>query len=259
MPTIQDVMQTIADYLDEHDKEDPAGREPRRSQLHPDVRSYAMMARTCYLEFDPISVSPMCIHKLWVEQNYLRVLPELSVDISEVMVRQITGNEVEYPEQSPPQRMLLPEPFGEGPSNAPVRFYTIPNMFTHKLEKTLTTTDIQSGALTLFWSGFCEHSLPSNDSQLTLIDWLGNHWECSLQLGSKPYVTCQIVGQWKDICKARRLTAGVVVKFGATLPSNNRVIYFKISPFIGVRTTLVGPTRDAKRKQFYQTEEYYML
>ncbi|GAU38860.1 hypothetical protein TSUD_154230 [Trifolium subterraneum] len=155
--------------------------------------------------------------------------------------------------------MLLASLSGEGPSNGPVRFYAVPNIFFHKLEKTLSSSDVQSGTLTLFWKGFCESALPNRDCRLTLVDWLGHSWECNLQLGSNPHVTCQISGQWSDICKARRLTSGLVVKFGVTSSSNNRVLYFKVSPFIGVLTTLLGPTRDAKRKPFYQTEQYFML
>jgi hypothetical protein len=52
---------------------------------------------------------------------------------------------------------------------------------------------------------------------------------------------------------------GVSLKFGARKPSANTVVYIKISPFIGVRTTLVAPTRTEGYKAFYQAEQYFML
>jgi hypothetical protein len=70
---------------------------------------------------------------------------------------------------------------------------------------------------------------------------------------------CRIQGEWRAICKARCLVEGVTLKFGARKPSANTVVYIKISPFIGVRTTLVAPTRKGGHKVFYQAEQYFML
>jgi hypothetical protein len=70
---------------------------------------------------------------------------------------------------------------------------------------------------------------------------------------------CRIQGEWHAIFKARCLVEGVSLKFGARKPSANTVVYIKISPFIGVRTTLVAPTRIEGYKAFYQAEQYFML
>ncbi|GAU39679.1 hypothetical protein TSUD_320920 [Trifolium subterraneum] len=216
MPTIQDVMQTIADYLQEQDKGDVEDLNRRRSQLHPDVRPHAMMARTCYLEFDPTNPRaklPACFTRdvgRYIGGYVILQDPKRN----QIQVRKITGTEVDYPEETPPHRILLTLSAAEGPLNGPVRFFVVPNIFSHKLEKTLSSSDVQSGALTLFWRGFCENALPNKDCRLTLIDWFGHSWECHLQLGSDPHITCQIFGQWRDICKARRLTAGLIVKIG---------------------------------------------
>ncbi|GAU40229.1 hypothetical protein TSUD_270290 [Trifolium subterraneum] len=86
-----------------------------------------------------------------------------------------------------------------------------------------------------------------------------NHAFCLLKRLAQEGDVCQISRQWRDICKAHLLAAGVVVKFGVTLPSNNKMLYCKTSPFIGVGTTMIGPTRDGWRKPFYQTERYFML
>ncbi|GAU42995.1 hypothetical protein TSUD_188690 [Trifolium subterraneum] len=47
------------------------------------------------------------------------------------------------------------------------------------------------------------------------------------------------------------LEGSVTLIFGVTEMSNNRIVHFKISPFIGVRTTLISPTT-TKYKAFYQ-------
>ncbi|GAU50462.1 hypothetical protein TSUD_240600 [Trifolium subterraneum] len=223
----------------------------RPAQLHRDVRPYAMMTRTCYLEFDPlkdckrnqIQVSVERKNdKIYFVQGWYRLkdfygihlggwltILYISPTIFHIRVRKNTGIEVQYPDQTPPQRILLNTPFGEGPSNGPIPLFASAAVFSHRLEKTLTSSDVESGTL------------------------------CHLRVGNSPHITCQISGQWRDICKARRLVVGVVVKFGVTLPSNNKMLYFKISPFIGVRTTMIGPTRDGRRKPFYQTEHYFML
>jgi hypothetical protein len=66
-------------------------------------------------------------------------------------------------------------------------------------------------------------------------------------------------GQWRDICKVHHLAEGVTVSFGVTQASNNRIIYFKLSPYIGIRTTLIAPSTSSKRKKFYETQHFYML
>jgi hypothetical protein len=82
--------------------------------------------------------------------GWLRIL-YISPTIFHIRVRQITGNEVDYPKETPPHRMLLASLSGEGPSNGPVRFYVVPNIFFHKHEKTLSSSDVQSGTLVCFY------------------------------------------------------------------------------------------------------------
>jgi hypothetical protein len=92
-----------------------------------------------------------------------------------------------------------------------------------------------------------------------LVDWLGFSWKCRLGFQQHPIKTCQISGDWLAICKERNLTEGTVLKFGALNVSNNRVIHFKIYPFIGVRSTFIEPATSAHHGAFYQTDEYFLL
>ena len=109
------------------------------------------------------------------------------------------------------------------------------------------------------WNGFCENALTSDNHELTIIDWFGCTWKCHMERHDGPPMICRIQGEWRAICKARCLVEGVTLKFGARKPSANTIVYIKISPFIGVRTTLVAPTRTEGYKAFYQAEQYFML
>jgi hypothetical protein len=91
------------------------------------------------------------------------------------------------------------------------------------------------------------------------VDWLGYAWKCLLEIEGHSPNTCKISGQWRDMCRARRLSDGVTLKFGVTEHSNNSVVHLKISPFIGLRTTLIAPTTSENHKAFYQSEYYFML
>ncbi|CAJ2670356.1 unnamed protein product [Trifolium pratense] len=84
---------------------------------------------------------------------------------------------------------------------------------------------------TLYWRGFCQNALPNEETQLRLIDWLGNTWNhCDLKFDNAPYINCKISGQWGDVCKVHNLAKDVVVKFGVTEASNNRTPFTLSSP-----------------------------
>ncbi|PNY03255.1 hypothetical protein L195_g026580, partial [Trifolium pratense] len=172
----------------------------------------------------------------------------------------ITGVPITCPLANPPYKLMLEEGFQTGTWDAPIPFFVMPTVYTHRLEKTLTAADVTSGNLTLFWGGFCKDALPHEQTKLTLIDWIGNTWkECDLLFDDPTKTTCKIAGQWNSICKIHHLADGVVVKFGVTQASNNKVIYFKLAPFIGVRTTLHAPSKSGDRKFIHQTQHYFML
>jgi hypothetical protein len=62
-------------------------------------------------------------------------------------VRKTIGLEVDYPQRNPPHRLIhLEEPRRTFPIG-PVPYFVAPRRFSHILEKTLTTNDIQNGAL----------------------------------------------------------------------------------------------------------------
>jgi hypothetical protein len=92
-----------------------------------------------------------------------------------------------------------------------------------------------------------------------MVDWLGYSWKCHLQIEEHPHKCCKITGEWRNFCRARRLSDGVTLKFGVTDHSNNKTVYVKISPFIGLRTILIAPTTSEGHKPFYQSEHYFMI
>jgi hypothetical protein len=64
-----------------------------------------------------------------------------------IKVRKITRLEVDYPERNPPHRLIhLEEPRRAFPIGH-VPYFVAPMRFSHILEKTLTTDDIQNGVL----------------------------------------------------------------------------------------------------------------
>ncbi|CAJ2656809.1 unnamed protein product [Trifolium pratense] len=198
----------------------------RYDKLHADVRSNAMMTKTCYMEYDPMNVSVLSFIFI-VVLFFIVPLPIV------VFIVQSRG--------------VLP------------RIYA--RCIGHVIGNTVILQDTNLNQIqTLLWGGFCKDALPHEQSQLTLIDWIGNTWkECHLRFDDGTKTTCKISGQWSDICKIHHLADGVVVKFGVTEASNNKVIYFKLSPFIGVRTTLHAPSKSGDRKFIHQTQHYFML
>ncbi|PNY18035.1 hypothetical protein L195_g014792 [Trifolium pratense] len=282
----------------------------RYDRLHDDVKPFAMMTKTCYMEYDPMSgrgvvpgiyarcVGPVIGNTVILQDTNLNqiqvvvekdksgmyfthgwsrmrdlykismgawvVLTFVSPFLFHIKLINITGIPITCPLRKPPYKLMLEEGseegFQAGSWDAPIPFFVMPKVFTHRLEKTLTAADVASGYLTLFWNGFCKDALPHEESKLTLVDWIGNTWkECELQFDNGSRTTCKISGEWNDICKVHHLADGVVVKFGATEASNNKVLYFKLSPFIGVRTTLHAPSDRLVTKFIHETQHYFML
>jgi hypothetical protein len=203
----------------------------------------------------------------------------------QIKVWKITGIEIAYPQADPPHRLMLHEQSSECFTNGPVPYYESPAKFMHTLEKTLSPTDVGSGVLVsyfshtiyhfsyiwglillqnydeqkLSWNGFCKIALPNENTELTMVDWFGYSWKCHFEIEGCPPNNCKITGEWRSFCRARRLSDGVTLKFGVTEYSNNNVVHLKISPFIGVRTTLIAPTTSEDQKPFYQAEHCFLL
>ncbi|WJX78028.1 hypothetical protein P8452_61291 [Trifolium repens] len=236
----------------------PASEDP-----HAEIKPYLITARSCYIEFDPMKSRaklPVCFTRSvgsfirgWVKVFYISPL------LFYIRVRRITGLEVVYPERNPPYRLVLNHECCDSYIHGPMPFFLAPSTFYHKLQKSLTSSDIASGVLELSWDGFCERALPDEETHITLVDWFGFLWKCRLGFQQRPTKTCQISGDWPAICKVHNLTEGKVLTFGAPKASNNRVIHFKIRPFIGVRTTFIKPAIGGPHRAFYQADEYFIL
>ncbi|GAU39766.1 hypothetical protein TSUD_220100 [Trifolium subterraneum] len=93
--------------------------------------------------------------------------------------------------------------------------------------------------------GFGESAFACTFSELVLV-W----YPCSIDFG--------VDAQGELTCKVHLLAEGVTVKFGVTEASNNKVMYFKLAPFFGVRTTMFAPATSNSRK-IYRFDHYFML
>jgi hypothetical protein len=71
-----------------------------------------------------------------------------------IRVRRITGLEVIYPEKNPPYRLVLNHECCHSYVHGPVPFYLAPSTFYHKLEKSLTSSDVTSGVLVRIYRQF---------------------------------------------------------------------------------------------------------
>ncbi|GAU15352.1 hypothetical protein TSUD_04210 [Trifolium subterraneum] len=227
--------------------QDPKGNRIQVTLERKDIRIYLARGWSRLRDFYGLGLGG------WVTITYMSPL------LFYIRVRKLSGQEVSYPERTPPHKLMLLDQSGGVCYGGPVPYFVTPTTFSHTLEKVLTSSDIESGFLTLNWSGFCERALPRANTQLTFIDWIGYTWKCHLAIGSYPRETCRVYGQWSGLCKARNLVEGVTIKLGVTKSRNNTVIHLKPSPFIGVRTTLVAPTTSGEFKAFYQVEHSYML
>ncbi|KAK2391270.1 hypothetical protein QL285_064746 [Trifolium repens] len=139
----------------------------------------------------------------------------------EIKIWQLTGIEKDYPQKNPPHMLMLHQESSECFSNGPVPIFISPKSFMHTLEKSLNPADVGSGVLTLTWNGFCKIALPNENSEITMVDWLGYIWKCHLEIDEHPEKNCKITGEWRNFCRAHRLSNGVTVKFGVTDTTRN--------------------------------------
>jgi len=71
-------------------------------------------------------------------------------------------------------------------------------------------------------------SLPSEDTEIKVVDYLGFGWNCSFQIVEEDNgLVCKIGGQWVALCRARRLGANNPLKLAVTQVSDNKIIYLR--------------------------------
>ncbi|MCH88043.1 hypothetical protein A2U01_0008924, partial [Trifolium medium] len=194
-------------------------------KLHSDVHSYAMMTRTCYMEYDPMNSRGI------VPGIYARCIGPVignTVFFQDIILNQIqvvverNKSEIYFTHGWSRLRdfyigsgawltLLFINPFVFHMKIRDITgieiTYPVKTPPCRLLEKTLTAADVASGTL----------------------------------LDNNPRTSC-------DICKVHRLVDDVIVKFGVTEASDNRTVYFKLSPCLGVRTTLHAPSTAGNRK-----------
>jgi hypothetical protein len=90
------------------------------------------------------------------------------------------------------------------------------------------------------WSGFGEHAFAHAFSNLVLIDYVGDRFNCILKFGFdfNDELSCKVTGGWTELCKAHDVTEGNKVKFCITQSIHNYIMYVYVYPRLGVETTL---------------------
>lgn len=122
--------------------------------------------------------------------------------------------------------------------------------------KQLTSEDVTSGVLKLSWLGFCQSALPTEPTEITLIDYLGYPWKLQMEFGSDGDMTCLFKGEWQGVCSACLLAEGSTVKFGVTEASNNNVMYLCPPQMLVLKTRLPPSSNVGENGASYHFEQY---
>lgn len=124
-----------------------------------------------------------------------------------IEVRNLFGDELEYPRLNPPLRMMLETQSAKDYRKSFVRYGSnalfLPTVFCHTMVKQLTSEDVSSGVLKLNWLGFCQSSFSARPTEITLIDYLGYPWKLMMEFGRDGDMTCLFSGEWQGcVCCA---------------------------------------------------------
>ncbi|CAJ2646653.1 unnamed protein product [Trifolium pratense] len=171
----------------------------RYDKLDPEVRPYAMMTRTAYMEYNPMKnrgklpeIYARVVGQYIGDTVFLQDINENQIQVAVrkknnseiyftdgwsrlrdfyginagawitllfispfvffIRVRYITGMEITYPFKTPPYRLMLEKPFQEATSSGHIPYFVLPKVFSHRLEKTLTAPDVETGTLVCLFS-----------------------------------------------------------------------------------------------------------
>lgn len=93
------------------------------------------------------------------------------------------------------------------------------------------------------WVGFPRSVLPSKESGIKVVDYLGFAWNCSFRIvEDSGGLVCKIGGGWGALCKARRLQPKQPLKLGVTHEADNKIVYLKHVPFPSMQTDITKLT-----------------
>lgn len=106
----------------------------------------------------------------------------------------------------------------------------------------LTASDVNSGFLALPWLGFCQSALPTKETEIKVVDYLGFAWKCSFRIvEAENELVFKIGGGWGSLCKARRLLENHPLKLAVTHEAENKVVYLRHVPIPCKHQDIIKP------------------
>ncbi|GAU43968.1 hypothetical protein TSUD_283950 [Trifolium subterraneum] len=166
-----DINTSIETFVNERRQGIPLDNKRDMQGIEWDLQGYAMMTRTCYLEFDPLRTKaklPTCfvrslgssIYDWVVLQDPKRNQIQVSIERKNSNIYLTNG------------WCHLKDLYGLYSGGKTIPYFVALHTFYHRLEKYLTYADVDSGILL---------ALPNQETQLTMVDWRGNTWVCMLR------------------------------------------------------------------------------
>jgi hypothetical protein len=92
---------------------------------------------------------------------------------------------------------------------------------------------------------------------MTVVDYLGCIWKCLLKLELTTDMTCNLSGDWMELCNARQFKEGDTLKLGVTGEYNNTVVYLSAPPMLVLRTKLPPSTSSGVTGHVFNVDQYF--
>jgi len=70
-------------------------------------------------------------------------------------------------------------------------------------------------------------------------------------------LSCVFSGEWKMLCRARRLVEGMKIKLGVTNAANNNAVYMCAPPMLVIRTRMTAAGDLSEDGSSYHVEQYF--
>lgn len=109
----------------------------------------------------------------------------------------------------------------------------------------------------LGWLGYCQTVLPSQRTELTIVDYLGYTWKITMDFCHDEGVSCIFTRQWQALAEARKFTPHHVIRLGVTGDDNNKVMYLCAPPMLVLRKTIQPSAGAAEGGATYQVGEFF--
>ena len=107
------------------------------------------------------------------------------------------------------------------------------------------------------WIGFCEAALPSQRTEITVVDYLGYTWKLVMDFCHDDVVSCIFTGEWQALAEAQKFTPRQIIRLGVTGEANNRVMYLCAPPILTLKTKIQASAAAGHGGVTYRVHEYF--